>query len=490
MELFERIYELALTRSIFLPSNEPYGGISGFYDYGPVGKQLKNRIENLFRQQFIRETGAHEVETSMITPEIVLKASGHVDSFTDPVFDCLECKSKVRADSLVEMKTGKKWDGKLGSLDLAVREQNITCPSCKGKLGNAYTSNLMFGTAIGGEKSQGYARPETAQGIFTGFLRLYRNHGMKLPLAVAQIGKSFRNEISPRKSLVRMREFTQMELEYFFNPKHGGIEGFEEVAEVKMRMQITGKTVEKTARQLVQEKIAVNEIMAYFLAREWQFYVLCGLDPNRMYFRVLGSDERPHYSQGNIDLEVETSHGAIEVNGNAYRTNYDLSRHAEFSKKDFSVHIEEDKEKIVPHVFEVSMGVDRLIFCILEHTFREKSAEKDWEWFDMPPVIAPYDCALFPLMKKDGMAEKAMQIHKQLIAAGMESFYYQSGSIGKRYAKADEIGIAYALTVDYDTLKDGTVTVRYRNDGKQERIKASELEAKLRENKEKGKISL
>ena len=350
-KLYERIHELALTRSIFIPSNEPYGSVSGFYDYGPVGKLIKNRIEELFRRMFVREIGAHEVETATVTPEIVLKASGHVDSFADPVVECVNCKAKLRADSLVEEATNKKWDGKLESLDAAIREKKLACPACKkGKLTSAAMSNLMFGTQIGGEKTQAYLRPETAQGIFVDFLRLFRNHGAKLPLAVAQVGKSFRNEISPRRSLVRMREFTQMELEYFFNPKNGKMEGFERAADTKMRMQIHGKTVEKTAKQLVEEKIA-NEIMAYFLALEWGFYLQCGLDRKRMYFRVLKDEERPHYSQSNVDLEVETSHGVVEINGNAYRTDYDLSRHAAFSKKDFSVFDEEEKKKVVPHVF-------------------------------------------------------------------------------------------------------------------------------------------
>lgn len=490
MKLYERIHELALTRSIFIPSNEPYGSVSGFYDYGPVGKLIKNRIEALFRRMFIRESGAHEVETSMVTPEIVLKASGHVDSFADPVVSCLSCKSKIRADSLVEEGTGKKWDGKLGSLDAAIREGPLFCPSCKkGKLSNAHMGNLMFATRMGGEELPAYLRPETAQGIFTAFLRLFRNHGAKLPLAAAQVGKSFRNEISPRKSLVRMREFTQMELEYFFNPAYGSMEGFETVAQTKMRMQINGQAVEKTARELVEEKIAANEIMAYFLAKEWEFYRRCGLDEKRMYFRVLGPEERPHYSKSNIDLEVETSHGVVEINGNAYRTGYDLSRHAEFSKQDFSVFVEEEKKKIIPHVFEASLGVDRLIFCILEHTFRERNEAKEWEWFDLPPVVAPYHCAIFPLMKKDGLSEKAQEIYRAL-RPEFDIFYQESGSIGKRYARADEVGVAYSLTVDYQTLEDATVTIRYRNDGKQERIKTSEASSILKQNAKIGRTTL
>jgi glycyl-tRNA synthetase len=219
-----------------------------------------------------------------------------------------------------------------------------------------------------------------------------------------------------------------------------------------------------------------------------------------MHLRVLKDEEVPHYSKGNVDMEVETSYGIIETTGNAYRTDFDLSKHTEYSKKDLSIFVEEEKKRLIPHVFELSMGVDRMFFCILEHCFRDKDQKdktgnrelgtgKDWEWFDFPPAIAPYHVAIFPLMKKDGLAEKAKEI-----AAGLrtilDTYYYESGSIGKRYARADEIGIPYVLTVDYDTLKDNTVTIRYRNDGKQERIKVGECAARIKENIEKNKVSL
>jgi len=508
MELHERIFELALNRSFFLPSNEPYGAISGFYDYGPVGKLMKSRIENAWRQAFIRDEGFHEVETSIITPEIVLQASGHAANFADPVVECRVCKTRIRGDTLIEEKLkeksgemhGAKWDGKLDTIDTMIREEGIVCRKCGGELGHASMFNLMFKTGIGGEMATAFARPETAQGIFTAFTRLFRNHGAKLPLGVAQIGKSFRNEISPRKGLVRMREFTQMELEFFFDPAEQGFLGFESVADHKMRFQINGEMSEKTASQSVSEGIASNQIMAYFLAKEWQFYKRIGIKEDDMYFRVLPKQEVPHYSKGNIDMEVQISYGDIETIGNAYRTDFDLSAHSKFSKKDFSVFIESRKERIIPHVFEVSFGVDRPFFCILEHCFREKDSKdgtgnwklgtgKEWEWFDFPPLIAPYQVAVFPLMKKDGLAEKAQELCKML-RTEFDVLYQEGGSIGKRYARADEIGCPYALTVDYDTLKDSTVTIRYRNDGKQERIKIEECVARITQNIEKGRVTL
>jgi glycyl-tRNA synthetase len=495
MELHERIFELALSRSFFFPSNEPYGGISGFYDYGPVGVLLKHKIENRWRETFIKNEGFHEVETSIVTPEPVLVASGHVASFADPVVECSQCKARVRADTLAEEHHysklhGEKWDGKLETLDKVIAERNVKCPKCKGAFGPAFMFNLMFKTGIGGERAPAYGRPETAQGIFTAFPRLFKNHGTKLPIAIGQVGRSFRNEISPRKGLVRMREFTQMELEYFFNPSQPDFEGFGKVADEKMRMKVNGDVSLMSAGDLVGRKLAANQIMAYFMVREWEFYRKVGIREPEMYFRVLDGTEVPHYSRGNIDMEVVTSFGTIETIGNAYRTDFDLSQHTKQSGKDMSVFVEEEKKKVMPHVFELSMGVDRLLFCILEHCFREKGADKDWEWFDFPPAIAPYDVAVFPLMKKDKLDEKATEVAGMLRKAGLDVAYRDSGSIGRRYARADEIGIPYAMTIDYQTFEDGTVTIRYRNDGKQERVKITECEAKLRENMRNDRVTL
>lgn len=480
MKLHEKIFDLALKRSFFYPSNEPYGSVSGFYDYGPVGSQIKHRIEELWRRMFIKEEGYLEVESSIITPEIVLKASGHVDSFTDPIFECQKCHTKVRADSFIADKVeGYMWDGKdLAELDRELAKHKLKCPKCNSDFGKAARFNLMFATGMGGERAPAYSRPETAQGIFTAFPRLFRNHGTQLPLAVGQVGKSFRNEISPRKGLVRMREFTQMELEYFFDPEKPNIEKFTTIADYKMRFKINNEIKILTAGESIKSSIVPNEIFAYFLAKEWEFYKNVGINEQRMHFRVLGDDETPHYSKRNIDMEVETSFGIIETIGNAYRTDFDLSQHAKYSGENFAVNL--NGKKFIPHVFEVSLGVDRLFFCILEHCFKEASEEKQWEWFDMPPEIAPYDVAVYPLMKKDGLDEKAKNI-AALLKKELNVLYSESGSIGKRYARADEIGIPYALTIDYDTLQDDSVTIRYRNDGKQERIKINIIE-KIKEN--------
>ncbi len=552
MQLHETIFELALKRSFFFPSNEPYGGTGGFYEYGPVGVLVKHKIENLWREMFIKAEGYHEVETSIITPEAVLVASGHVSSFADPVVECVKCKTRVRADTMVEEKHfkfhGEKWDGKLETLDRLISEKAIKCPKCGGEFGKAYMFNLMFQTGIGGERATAYSRPETAQGIFTSFPRIFRNHGTKLPMAVGQVGRSFRNEISPRKGLVRMREFTQMELEYFFSPSSPDFEGFDAVAGSKMAMLVKGQRREMAAQAVVEEKLAANRIMAYFLARQWEFYRRIGIDEKRMHLRVLEAGEIPHYSKGNIDMEVETSYGTIETIGNAYRTDFDLSQHSKHSGSDFSVFVESEKKKVMPHVFEMSMGVDRLFYCILEHCYRaadkpegnesanpankqntgeranesvgvggatsgserdggaiaspkgekavgaasgsERANSKEWEWFDFPPVIAPYHVAIFPLMCRDGLDAKALEVAALLRKAGMDVTYRDSGSIGRRYARADEIGVPYALTIDYETLENGTVTIRYRNDGKQERIKIADCVAIIGKNISEARVTL
>ena len=492
MDLHERIYELALTRSFFFPGNEPYGQISGFYDYGPTGVLIKKKIEDLWRRKFLRDEGFHEVETALITPEPVLVASGHVKSFGDPVAECMGCKSKVRADLLYEEYEKKRWDGRMETLAKEFAKGGIACPACGGKFEEPYMFNLMFKTGIGGSLAPAYSRPETAQGIFTAFPRIFRNHGMKLPLAVGQVGRSFRNEISPRKGLVRMREFTQLELEYFFDPEDKGFPKFKEVENEKVRILPPGEKepVEATLREIVKKKWATDEIMAYFLLKQWDFYRSLNIPEEKMWFRVLEQGEVPHYSMGNVDMEVDTSYGVIETTGNAYRTDFDLSAHAKESGKDMGVHVEGKKGKIIPHVFELSMGVDRLFFVLLESCYRPKNEEKDWEWFDFPPAIAPYDACVFPLMKKDGLAEKAQEVAGILRDAGLDVFYYASGSIGKRYARADEIGVPYAITIDYDTLEGDTVTVRFRNDGKQERVPLKELAGKIKEYKKEGKVSL
>ncbi|MEM2137532.1 MAG: glycine--tRNA ligase [Candidatus Anstonellaceae archaeon] len=519
MKLADRLMDVAIRRSFLIPSSEIYGSPAGFYDYGPVGAAIKRKIENLWRLEFLQKEGFHEIETSLIVPEAVLKASGHAENFADPLVTCSNCKNKFRADHLIEGNEKAKKDGIKAAglppqkLTELIRQYEVACPQCKTKppaggmspdashpakttLSDVGWFNMMFRTNIGPiEGNTAYFRPETAQGIFLDFARVVRNYGSKLPIGIGQVGKSARNEISPRQGLVRMREFTQMELEYFFNPKDQSYPKYPKVKHEKLRFADgKGHAHEEEIGKLVSSGVIANEIMAYFLWKVKQLYLAAGVPEGKFAFRKMPKEETPHYSKGNIDLEVETSYGMIETVGVAYRTDYDLSSHAKLSGADLAVFVEEEKAKIVPHVVEPSLGVDRMFWCVLEHCFREKTPGKDWEWFDFPPAIAPYHAWIFPLMKKDGLDEKAREIEEGLREAGLSVYYQDSGSIGRRYARADEIGVPYCITVDYETLEKGgdkhdTVTVRFRNDGKQIRVKISELAEKIARYAKEGKVS-
>jgi glycyl-tRNA synthetase len=476
MELHERIFEIALSRLIFYPSNEIYGNIAGFYDYGPIGLEIKNNIVNTWRKYFIKEENAYEVETSIVTPSIVLEASGHVQEFTDPVAECGFCNYKTRADKLAEEQIKNfEWKGSIKELN-EVKEK-LKCPKCGNNIKDIYSINLMFPTVIGYDNTKAYLRPETAQGIFTSFPRFYKIAG-KLPFAIAQVGRSFRNEISPRKGLIRLREFHQMEFEYFFNPKFQNHEKFSELSNIEFlfKHRQAEKPVKETALSLVKKGIC-SEIFAYYLAKQWLFFTSIGLKD--MWFRHLESHETPHYSKGNIDLEVKTSYGIIEIAGNAYRTDYDLRRHAEYSKQNLNV--TEDKESFIPHVFETSIGVERTLFCVLEHCFVEKTNEREWAWFKFPSLIAPYHLSIFPLVQNvENIVNIARDLKQKAEEQGLKVFYFEKGSIGKRYAKSDEIGIPYAITVDHESIEDGRATIRFRDNAKQVRVAFSEIIEKIK----------
>ena len=480
----EILLDIATRRLFILPGNEIYGQVSGFYDYGPLGCLLKKKIENAWRSYFIKEDGFLEIESSIVHPEIVVKASGHLDSFTDPMAACGKCHKTFRADHLIEehyKAQGKEFKAqgiKLGELAGVLREIQVKC-ACGGMFSEPNQFNLMFKTAIG-TGFPAYLRPETAQGIFLDFYRIYTNGG-KFPIGIGQVGKSFRNEISPRKGLVRMREFTQMEIEYFFDPQNPDIYGYERVNDFDIRLMGAvgeGKIEALKAGDAVEEGKITNKILAYFMAKQAKFYTELGIPFDKFYFRQLGKDEMPHYSLGNYDLEVEIGDSVIETVGNAYRADYDLSQHAKFSHKDLSIIY--DNKRFVPHVVEPSMGVDRTLWCVLTYALREPDAavKKEWHWFDFPPAIAPYQIAVYPLVKKDGLAEKGRELVAKL-RKRYDVEYDEKGSIGKRYAKSDEIGTYLSITVDYDTMEGRGVTIRHRNSGGQVRVQPGNLEKAL-----------
>lgn len=495
---FEKVWTLALHRGFVIPTAEIYGGIAGIYDFGPLGALLAKKLVDLWRRFFvIGETNfpVYEINGSTILPYEVLAASGHVDSFVDPIVTCLKCKAKMRADHLVEEALGIKVEGaSVEELTRIIRENGLHCPNCGGDLSEVSLFNLMFKTEVGplGGKTA-FLRPETAQVIFIDFKKVFQVMRGKLPFGIAQIGKAYRNEISPRQGLIRLREFTQMEIEVFINPKEvNNHPGIEEVAGSKFRILTRenqlkgGGAVEVTVREAVEKGIVPNAYMAYYLSKETEFFERIGIPRDKFYFRHMLPEETPFYSGGNFDLEVELSIGVKEVVGNAYRTDYDLRSHMKHSGEDLSVDV--DGEKVVPEVVEPSFGVERIIYCILEHCYREDDG-RGWSWFQFPPEIAPVTALILPLMKKEPLVSKAKELFRTVRRSGIFVEYDDRGSIGKRYARADEVGVPVCVTVDYQTIDDGTVTLRSRDTRNQVRVKA-ELVPRLLLDLSEGRMAL
>jgi glycyl-tRNA synthetase len=484
MVSIDKIEQIAKMRGFIYPSAEIYGGLSGFYDFGHLGFKLKTKIEDFWREFFLEPDDILEIKTTTIAPEAVFKASGHLDSFVDPLVQCKKCKSMFRADNLIEDKTGKFVEG-MGTDELTktIKENNVRCPKCKGELGDAKVFNLMLKTNIGPvEGNIAYLRPETAQGIFTNFSFIARSARAKLPFGVAQMGTSYRNEISPRQWIIRVREFEQMEIEMFINPKKmDDCPNFSKVSKEKLRIMTREAQKDKadaeemTAAEAVEKGIVPNKWMAYFMAKQMIFYQKLGIPFKALRHRHMLPEETPHYSKGNFDLEIMFDIGWKETVGNAYRTDHDLKNHSESSGKDMTVM--DDNEKVLPHVIEPSFGMPRTFYGILLHCFVEDK-KRGWDWFKFPARIAPYTVCVFPLVKKDGLQEKATEVYENL-KKKFDVFFDASGSIGRRYARADEIGTPFCVTIDYDTIEDNTVTIRYRDSTKQERVKMEDLESKI-----------
>lgn len=484
----DQLVEVCKRRGIVYPTAEVYGSLSGFWDYGPIGTRMKRKISDYWREFFI-DSGDDIVETDgcVVLPETVFEASGHLDSFIDPITQCDKCKSIHRADHLIEEATKEFVEGKtVEELTKTIKEKDIKCPSCGGKLSEAKRFNLMLKTEISAEGGQSaYLRPETAQNIFTSFRRVFLSSRGKLPFGVAQQGHSFRNEISPRHFIIRLREFNQFEIEMFIDPDDdGNCPGFDAVAKTKLNFfsreaqkKKGGKASKVTAEKLLNDEVVPSKWIAYFMAKEMLFYQAIGMPENALRHRHMLEEETPHYSKGNFDLEIEFPIGWKETVGNAYRGDYDLQKHMKHSKTDMSVAVETGKgpaKKVVPHVIEPSFGFERTFVGILTHCFREDK-ERGWNWFAFPPKIAPYTCAVMPLMKKSGLPEKAQEVITTLKSINYDPFYDETGSIGKRYARMDEIGVPYCITIDYDTLEDDTVTLRDRDTMKQIRIAIKDL---------------
>ncbi len=479
MPVIDEIEEIAKRRGFFWPSQEIYGGISGFYDYGPLGVLLKLNIERLVRSNFVSK-GCLLVEAPLLTSLKPWIASGHVNSFADMLTECNKCGAAYRADHLVEEHLKIKTDGKKqNEIQKLIEENKIRCPKCSGALGKIYDYNLMFRSAIGPgrDKIEAALRPETAQTTYMDFKRLFEIGRKRLPLGVLQIGKSFRNEISPRKALVRLREFTQAEVQFFVHPEKKE----HDITEVK-DMEVSVLTKGAQAKNDKPKRMKISELakscstmIAYFLADAMRLYKRMGIDESKLRLRQHMDDERSFYSSDTWDVEfMSDKYGRIELVGVADRTDYDLTRHQQLSKESMAVSM--DGEKFVPHVIEVAFGIDRPLLCILESCIRQ---DGDRVYFSFPAAIAPYQAAVFPLVNKDGLPEKAMDVYDAL-RKDFVCLYDRSGSIGKLYYRQDEAGTAYCITIDHDTINDNSVTLRERDSKKQLRVKIKELREAIR----------
>ena len=568
-----RLSELAKRRGFFFPANEPYGGTAGFYVYGPQGAALKRNIEDAWRDRFAVGEGNVEIVSPTVMPEPVFLASGHLDGFDDMLVECPECGESHRADHLVEAATAVEDAEALAPEAIAslLAEHDVQCPRCGSALAGEPVEefNLMFETAIGpGGGSPGYLRPETAQGIFVEFPRLKEYAREQLPFGVTQIGPAYRNEISPRRGLVRLREFTQAELEVFIDPERDE-PPIDRVADVSLPLYAApdqqdedGDVVEMTVTAALENDVIASDWIAYYLGLAIDWYERIGIDRSRFRFRQHLAGERAHYAADCWDAEAEVDGNWIEVTGFAYRSDYDLGKHDEHADDDYTVFRQYDEpvtrevvsvdpdmsvlgpeygsaaagiadalrrlaeedpaafetgdvveldadavdadldaetvsvarsavgyareeetvtgEHLIPHVIEPSFGIDRLVYAVLDHRLdRDEVDDEERRVLRFPPETAPTTVGVFPLMDRDGLGERARAVRDRLRRHGLAVAYDDSGSIGRRYRRQDEVGTPYCVTVDYETLETETVTVRDRDTATQRRVDLETLPTTL-----------
>jgi glycyl-tRNA synthetase len=434
----EKIVSLCKRRGFIFQSSEIYGGLSGCWDYGPLGVELKRNVKNYWWRVMVHERDdVVGMDGAILTHPEVLKASGHVEGFSDPMVDCRTCKARLRDDQVIEKK--------------GIRQ----CPNCGGgDLTEARPFNLMFQTQMGAaadETSIAYLRPETAQSIFVQFKNILEVSRKKLPFGIAQIGKAFRNEINPRNFTFRSREFEQMELEYFCRADEG------------------------------------MKWLEYWKEERLKFYENIGIARDKLHVKTVSDEERAFYSKGTYDIEFDFPFGRQELEGVAYRTDYDLLQHQKASGKSLDYFDEETKQRFVPHVVEPSAGVDRTVLALICGAYSEDEAPDEKGKMEtrivlrFHPRMAPIKCAVFPLLKnKEPLVTKAQEI-VNFLRPHMSIFYDESGAIGRRYRRQDEIGTPFGVTVDFETLgeKDAalrdTVTLRERDSMKQERVSVKDL---------------
>ena len=427
-DLMEKIVSLCKRKGFIFQSSEIYGGIASCYDYGPLGIELKKNIKEMWWKSMVQfRRDVEGLDAAILMAPQVWEASGHVEGFTDPLVDCKECKHRFRADQL---------------------EDVTKCPDCGGELTEERQFNLMFKTHMGPLEDQGslvYMRPETAQGIYVNFLNVQKASRQKVPFGIAQIGKAFRNEITPGNFTFRTREFEQMEMQFFVKP---GTD---------------------------------QEWFEFWKEERMKWYDVIGVTKEKLRFHEHGKDELAHYAKTAFDIEYEFPFGTMELEGIHNRTDFDLTRHKEFSGKDMSYFDDETRERYIPYIIETSAGVDRTLLTCLIDAYEEEQLEKDTRVvLHLSPKIAPIKAAVFPLVKRDGMPEMAQKIVEDIRPHYM-AFYDQGGAVGRRYRRMDEVGTPYCITVDTQTLEDQTVTIRDRDSMKQDRISIDKIKEYLDE---------
>ncbi|MFH1399176.1 MAG: glycine--tRNA ligase [Candidatus Woesearchaeota archaeon] len=480
-------------KGFVFPSSEIYGGFAGFWDYGPLGAELKKNIKDAWWKFHVHQReDVVGIDGSIITHPKVWEASGHVASFQDLMLECSKCNFKIKAESYIEEKAKIAADGmKAPEMNKIIEHHKLVCEKCKAPFKELEEFNLMFKTFVGSKtdsESTAYLRPETAQLMFVDFKQVVETARLQLPFGIAQIGRAFRNEIAPRNFLFRCREFEQMEIEYFIHPKDTNNCPFvDEILEHEMivfseEMQKSGEKLGKkmSMKQALAQKIIKTQWHAYWLATAHSWFTSLGANPENFRIRQHVQTEKSHYALDTWDLEYKFPFGWKELQGIANRTDFDLKQHMQYSKKDLSLFIQEDKQKIVPYVVaEPSQGVDRAFLVFMFDAYVDDK-ERGNIVLKLNPKIAPYKAAIFPLVSKEGLPEKAREVYCML-KPHLNVFYDKSGSIGRRYARQDEIGTPYCITIDFDSLKDNSVTIRDRDTTKQERIPIPQLTEKLQQ---------
>lgn len=456
----KKVVSLAKRRGFVFQSSEIYGGLGSVWDFGPTGSLVKKNIKDQWWQSYVQKrTDIEGLDAAILMDPQVWKASGHLDGFVDPLTECKDCHQRFRADHLIESEGEIEEELPEGNLEkLNKYLEGIKCPECGGELMDLKQFNIMFKTFIGPLEDgahTAYLRPETAQGIFVNFKKVQQSSRQKLPFGIAQTGKAFRNEITRGNFIFRTREFEQMEIEWFCKPP--------EVAQSQ-----NGKTP--------------NEWFDFWRKERLNWYKNLGLSEENLRLREHKEDELAHYAKEAQDIEFRYPFGWDELEGVANRTNYDLKQHSEYSNKDLRIFDQKREEKYFPHIIEPSVGIGRAFLAFLLDAFEEEQLENDKTRtvLKFHPEIAPYKVAILPLVNnKEKLMEKARAIHSDVNQNYM-SIFDDSGSIGKKYRRQDEIGTPIAATVDFETLEDNTVTLRDRDSMDQIRIKVKNLNTTIK----------